>query len=161
MTSHGLFSLVESLPPSSLSVLFRGNHFAVLLKRGGGSTGISEELFTLVTDAGYAKTPEIVWESLSTLEGDSVFVNGNFKKYEAKETSGSIFPFYNQTPQNDFDADTDLALAMSLQEQENSRFGALSLSDETPPAASPIPGNRNQQAQKHLEGKDEAKCSLM
>ncbi|KNE61024.1 hypothetical protein, variant [Allomyces macrogynus ATCC 38327] len=73
LTVHGLHALATSLPVGSLAVLFRGNHFHVMYVRRIG------ELYTLVTDVGYAAHREIVWESLVSTDGDSVFVDGAFE----------------------------------------------------------------------------------
>ncbi|KAJ3362761.1 hypothetical protein GGF32_005564 [Allomyces javanicus] len=73
LTVHGLHALATSLPVDSLAVLFRGNHFHVMYVRRVG------ELYTLVTDIGYAAHREIVWESLVSTDGDSVFVDGAFE----------------------------------------------------------------------------------
>ncbi|RKO83854.1 hypothetical protein BDK51DRAFT_23319 [Blyttiomyces helicus] len=77
LTYHGLSLLSETLPPNSLSVLFRNNHFHTLLKRGSG------DLYTLVTDQGFLRTHGAVWESLGNLEGDSEFVDGLFRPFES------------------------------------------------------------------------------
>ena len=65
LTYHGLYSLTESLEPNSLNVLFRNNHFSVLFKRNKESS----LLYTLVTDSGYQKESNVIWENLSTVEG--------------------------------------------------------------------------------------------
>jgi hypothetical protein len=49
-------------------------------------SGENEELYTLVTDEGYAKTPDIVWENLVSIEGDSFFMMGSFQRYEPPAT---------------------------------------------------------------------------
>lgn len=84
-----------SLPPKSLSVLFRNNHFYTLYKHTfppresvsltvqlSNWIGFDEtdranhqyELLTLVTDQGYQKDDQIIWETLSNMEGDSIFL---------------------------------------------------------------------------------------
>ncbi|KAJ3414040.1 Ubiquitin carboxyl-terminal hydrolase MINDY-1 [Chytridiales sp. JEL 0842] len=75
LTYHGLNSLVESLPPHSLSVFFRNNHFSTLYKHH------EKGLFTLVTDQGFVNAHGAVWETLSNVEGDSEFVDGTLKEY--------------------------------------------------------------------------------
>ena len=74
LTYHGLQSLMETIPPDSLAVFFRNNHFLTLFKRG------DRELYTLVTDQGYAGQETIVWETLNNVEGDSAFVDSHFKR---------------------------------------------------------------------------------
>ncbi|KAJ3281467.1 Ubiquitin carboxyl-terminal hydrolase MINDY-1, partial [Blyttiomyces sp. JEL0837] len=79
LTYHGLNSMVESLPPNSLGVLFRNNHFSTIFKHP------EHGLYTLVTDQGFARTSGVVWETLSNVEGDSVFVDGLFREYEHRD----------------------------------------------------------------------------
>ena len=67
LTEEGLASLSRLQPQTA--VLFRNAHFCVLAVRHG-------KLFTLVSDAGYADEPAVVWESLS-LRGGSFF-SGDF-----------------------------------------------------------------------------------
>ncbi|KAI9152408.1 hypothetical protein H9P43_009198 [Blastocladiella emersonii ATCC 22665] len=71
LTVHGLISLATALP-DALYALFYNNHFFTLYKRADGA------LYTLVTDVGYAEHPEIVWETLASMDGDSVLVDGGF-----------------------------------------------------------------------------------
>ncbi|EDV29330.1 uncharacterized protein TRIADDRAFT_18339 [Trichoplax adhaerens] len=72
LTYHGLYTLYEELKPEQLCVLFRNNHYSTLYKH-------KDELFILVTDIGYSTEKEIVWETLSNIEGDSSLVNHEFK----------------------------------------------------------------------------------
>jgi hypothetical protein len=73
LTYYGLSLLCESLAPGQFYVLFRNNHFSTLFKHSNGS------LYTLVTDQGFLREPHVVWETLSGIEGDSVFVDENFR----------------------------------------------------------------------------------
>eukprot|EP00760_Papus_ankaliazontas_P019052 PhM_4_TR17854/c1_g1_i1/m.14110 len=71
MTTHGLFQLVQSVAEGELSMLFRANHFAVLTKHKG-------RLHTLVTDVGYMRHPNAVWERITDADGNSEFVDEGF-----------------------------------------------------------------------------------
>ncbi|KAJ6262243.1 Ubiquitin carboxyl-terminal hydrolase [Drechslerella dactyloides] len=75
LTSYGLNILQTKLPLGSWNIFFRNDHFSVLYKHA--STG---ELYTLVTDSGYASYEEIVWESLvdGTGRGGAYF-SGDFR----------------------------------------------------------------------------------
>ncbi|KAI5297396.1 hypothetical protein KEM56_004852 [Ascosphaera pollenicola] len=74
ISEYGLACLQQALQPGSISVLFRNNHFATLYKHPETLT-----LFTLVTDAGFASRPEVVWESLDDLRGNRTrFLSGDF-----------------------------------------------------------------------------------
>jgi len=64
LTHHGLMRLHEHVGEDALCVFFRNNHFATLTRHDGG-------LYLLVTDLGYANTPEIVWEKLDDIDGDT------------------------------------------------------------------------------------------
>lgn len=39
---------------------------------------LQNELFQLVTDQGFLHEPNVVWETLSNIEGDGMFVDGRF-----------------------------------------------------------------------------------
>ncbi|GAA5921337.1 hypothetical protein JCM3775_003000 [Rhodotorula graminis] len=79
LTYPGLSALCTSpslLPPSGLAALFRNSHLSVLYRRptlpSTSSTSASTsgpELFTLVTDAAFAREEGIVWESLEDVDG--------------------------------------------------------------------------------------------
>ncbi|KAF3921390.1 hypothetical protein ABW21_db0200047 [Orbilia brochopaga] len=75
LTSYGLNVLQTKLPLGSWNIFFRNDHFSVLYKHA--KTG---ELYTLVTDSGYASYEEIVWESLvdGTGRGGAYF-SGDFR----------------------------------------------------------------------------------
>jgi hypothetical protein len=42
---------------------------------------LQNELFVLVTDQGFLSEPNVVWETLSNVEGDGHFVDANFRTY--------------------------------------------------------------------------------
>ncbi|EER40613.1 DUF455 domain-containing protein [Histoplasma capsulatum H143] len=66
LSIFGLEHLQRCLKPGSMSILFRNDHFSTLFKHP-----LSNQLFTLVTDAGYAGHEDIVWESLVDVDGDA------------------------------------------------------------------------------------------
>ncbi|KAK6528776.1 hypothetical protein TWF694_004013 [Orbilia ellipsospora] len=75
LTSYGLNVLQSKLALGSWSIFFRNDHFSALYKHAR-----SGELYTLVTDSGYASYEEIVWESLvdGTGRGGEYF-SGDFR----------------------------------------------------------------------------------
>ncbi|CAI5448911.1 unnamed protein product [Caenorhabditis angaria] len=75
ITFHGLMKLCEKMKDGEIAVLFRNNHFHTILKR-------RDEIFTLVTDEGFFDEKNIVWESLSSVDGDSFFVDPQFHTYK-------------------------------------------------------------------------------
>jgi len=77
LTYHGLVMLHQQIKERELCVFFRNNHFSTLFKYNG-------ELYLLVTDFGYLNEPEIVWEKLSQIDGDNVFITQDFKPYYPK-----------------------------------------------------------------------------
>jgi ubiquitin carboxyl-terminal hydrolase MINDY-1/2 len=75
LTSFGLETLVRSLKPGEIAILFRNDHFSTLYKHPQ-----SHQLLTLVTDMGYAGHPEVVWESLVDVSGEGAeFFSGDFR----------------------------------------------------------------------------------
>ncbi|CAN7109535.1 unnamed protein product, partial [Brassica rapa subsp. narinosa] len=42
------------------------------------------ELYNLVTDQGYLNERDLVWEKLNEVNGDSVFVDGDFKVFKCE-----------------------------------------------------------------------------
>ncbi|KAL3809161.1 hypothetical protein ACHAXA_004660 [Cyclostephanos tholiformis] len=111
LTHHGLMRLHEHVREGALCVFFRNNHFATLTKQNG-------VLYLLVTDLGYANAPEIVWEKLDDIDGDTEYVNENFLRPTPRQemrpadgptmTPESLLARRNQT-ENDY----RLALAMN------------------------------------------------
>jgi len=66
LTTAGLQALREKLKDEQLCVFFRNNHFSTLYKKMG-------RLFLLVTDEGYADFPDVVWEGLESVRGDTCY----------------------------------------------------------------------------------------
>ncbi|KAH7447288.1 hypothetical protein KP509_01G100500 [Ceratopteris richardii] len=126
LTYYGLFCLQEGLKERELCVFFRNNHFSTMFKYKG-------EIYMLMTDQGYMNQPDIVWEKLDEVHGDTVFVTGNFTEFQAGGSSsvwdeqGAIAATTNylsshQQPSRGVNesnfTNRDLELAMSLQHQE-------------------------------------------
>lgn len=75
LTAHGLKTMADALGPGSIAILFRNDHFSTLYKHPH-----SGQLFTLVTDMGYAGHDEVVWESLVDVSGENCeFFAGDFR----------------------------------------------------------------------------------
>ncbi|SPQ20392.1 7320e82b-e416-44f5-9026-7648acdd7c2e [Thermothielavioides terrestris] len=75
LTRFGLDVIRRAMKPGSVAILFRNDHFATLYRHPQ-----TLELFTLVTDAGYAGHAEVVWESLVDVNGESAeFFSGDFR----------------------------------------------------------------------------------
>lgn len=124
LTIYGLASLHDGLHNNQLAVLFRNNHFNVLLKREGG-------LYILVTDQGYLYEPDIVWEHLSNVDGDTQLLNWELRPFTAhalntpSTTAVTTDDIGNRADIVDShvnrDSDADFALAMQLQHEEEER----------------------------------------
>lgn len=134
LSPFGLTQLTAELQPGSVSIFFRNDHFSTLYKHPQ-----SQQLFTLVTDAGYASHAEVVWESLVDVTGfNSEFMSGDFRAV-GHGPSGSAAPAGPRTSSaavNSTSAvseapsealisqeqrDADYAYALSLQFQEDER----------------------------------------
>ena len=62
LTDYGLQQLHSTLREGELAVFFRNNHFSTLTKHSG-------VLFNLVTDIGYERERNVVWDLLSEVRG--------------------------------------------------------------------------------------------
>ena len=110
LTYHGLEQLHEHIGDNTLCVFFRNNHFATLTKNAG-------VLYLLVTDLGYANTPEIVWEKLDNIDGNTEYTNEFFAKptprVELKPVTGpGIAPELLLAQRSQAESDYQLALAI-------------------------------------------------
>lgn len=130
LSVFGLDHLTASLAPGSFSILFRNDHFSTLYKHPH-----SRQLFTLITDAGYASHAEVVWESLVDVNGSNTqFFSGDFRpvghapaappskghtatRKDASHTVGSNQQHHGSPSQEQTDADYAYALALQFQEE--------------------------------------------
>jgi len=74
LTYFGLSELHRVIAEGQSVCFFRNNHYSVLHKYKG-------QLYNLVTDEGYFREGDIVWEHLDEVEGDSDFYNGRFQRF--------------------------------------------------------------------------------
>jgi len=127
LTYFGLAELHREIKEGQGVVFFRNNHYSVLHKYRG-------QLYNLVTDVGYCREVDIVWERLDEVEGDSDFYSGQFNKFvphaqrpaqrppEGTVVTGS--PVVNGTAVAvrgtpvDAQCDADAALAQRLHQEE-------------------------------------------
>jgi ubiquitin carboxyl-terminal hydrolase MINDY-1/2 len=136
LSGFGLDCLAKTLAPGSVSILFRNDHFSTLYKHPQ-----SHQLFTLVTDAGYADHAELVWESLVDVNGSKAeFFAGDFHpvahaptgsgSLAGQRTSSNGATYHAATTheklsdvssQHNEQTDADYAYALSLQFQEEAR----------------------------------------
>ncbi|KAF2298897.1 hypothetical protein GH714_028962 [Hevea brasiliensis] len=124
LTFYGLFCLQDGLKERELCVFFRNNHFSTMFKYDG-------ELYLLATDQGYLNQPDLVWEKLNEVNGDTLFMTGNFKEFKAESHANDTWDEHNAMAstadyiasidtgaQVGLDMNSDLQLAIALQQQE-------------------------------------------
>ncbi|XP_791130.2 ubiquitin carboxyl-terminal hydrolase MINDY-1 [Strongylocentrotus purpuratus] len=128
LTYHGLCELNSTIKEEELCVFFRNNHFSTLYKH-------KNELYVLVTDQGFLTESNVVWETLSNIEGDSYFVDGNFQRRAV--SSGPLNPPPPMSTSQQID--TDLLLALSL--QDNNPQGGEGASNNQQPNAEEAPAD--------------------
>ena len=120
LSPFGLTQLTTRLAPGSISIFFRNDHFSTLYKHPQ-----SHQLYTLVTDAGYANHAEIVWESLVDVTGfNSEFLAGDFRAV-SHAPSGSAGPTDPAGPR------TSSAAAISTPAAAESSGGELSSQEQS------------------------------
>ncbi|CAA0838843.1 Protein of unknown function (DUF544 [Striga hermonthica] len=125
LTIYGLFCLQEKVKERELCVFFRNNHFNTMFKYEG-------ELYILATDQGYLNQPDLVWEKLDEVNGDTLFMMGNFTEFKMDDQSNnstwdeqnaisSTADYLNSmdgVPPSGSSFNSDLQLAIALQQQE-------------------------------------------
>ncbi|XP_057487035.1 uncharacterized protein LOC130773120 isoform X1 [Actinidia eriantha] len=124
LTIYGLFCLQDGLKERELCVFFRNNHFNTMFKLDG-------ELYILATDQGYINQPDLVWEKLNEVNGDTLFMTGNFKEFKVESRINDTWDEQNAMASTaDYLAsidnsvhvnssfNSDLQLAIALQQQE-------------------------------------------
>ncbi|KAL9246765.1 hypothetical protein vseg_020259 [Gypsophila vaccaria] len=124
LTFYGLFCLQEGLKERELCVFFRNNHFSTMFKFEGA-------LYLLATDQGYMNQPDLVWEKLNEVNGDTLFMTCNFKEFRLESSSNGTWDQQNAVASTaDYLAsiggsspdgsnmNSDLQLAIALQQQE-------------------------------------------
>ncbi|KAI1607901.1 hypothetical protein EDD37DRAFT_614548 [Exophiala viscosa] len=136
LTPTGLEVVQETIAPGTFAIMFRNDHFSTVYKHPE-----SGQLFTLITDAGYADRDEIIWESLLDISGKhNEFFSGDFMPVSHHDGAddSSTHPASRRTSQlltvNNPDVatplspqeqqeqhDADFAMALQLQEEEEQR----------------------------------------
>ncbi|KAK9698644.1 hypothetical protein RND81_08G120300 [Saponaria officinalis] len=124
LTFYGLFCLQEGLKERELCVFFRNNHFSTMFKFEG-------ELYILATDQGYLNQPDLVWEKLNEVNGDTLFMTCNFKEFRMDSSTNGTWDQQNAVANTaDYLASidssspdgsnmtSDMQLAIALQQQE-------------------------------------------
>ncbi|KAJ7944848.1 Protein FAM63A [Quillaja saponaria] len=92
---------------------------------------IDGELYLLATDQGYINQPDLVWEKLNEVNGDTLFMTGDFKEFKLDNHANNTWDEHNAVAstadylasidtasQAGLDINSDLQLAIALQQQE-------------------------------------------
>ncbi|XP_038687943.1 uncharacterized protein LOC119987198 isoform X2 [Tripterygium wilfordii] len=124
LTFYGLFCLQDGLKERELCVFFRNNHFSTMFK-------YESDLYLLATDQGYINQPDLVWEKLNEVNGDTLFMMGNFKEFKVDNHGNDTWDERNAIANTadylasvggaahaDLGINSDLQLAIALQQQE-------------------------------------------
>ncbi|PHT92519.1 hypothetical protein T459_00401 [Capsicum annuum] len=124
LTIFGLFSLQEGLKERELCVFFRNNHFNTMFKFEG-------ELYILATDQGFINQHDLVWEKFNEVNGDTIYVTGNFKEFKVEDNANITWDQQSavartadfissvESPEGGHPTfNSDLQLAIALQQQE-------------------------------------------
>ena len=134
LTPYGMSTVQDALASGSFAIMFRNDHFSTIYKHPQ-----SGQLFTLITDSGYADRDEIIWESLVDITGsNNEFFSGDFMPVSHSQAQpsnedptqinhqqhltvpdGSNAPLSPLEQQEQHDA--DFAMALQLQEEEQQR----------------------------------------
>ncbi|CAH8533172.1 unnamed protein product [Dicrocoelium dendriticum] len=94
LTYHGLFILSSAVSDDQLAVFFRNNHFNTITKHDG-------RIYVLVTDMGLLSEPNVVWEVLNDVDGDTEFVDSAFHLYSPETASSTTIPPSSAAPDSD------------------------------------------------------------
>ncbi|XP_033114369.1 ubiquitin carboxyl-terminal hydrolase MINDY-2-like [Anneissia japonica] len=122
LTYHGLCEINSTIKDDNPCVFFRNNHFSTLLKH-------ENQLYHLVTDQGFLRESNVVWETLTNVEGDCNFLNADFN---TRSPSMPDSPPMTQDQQ----ISNDLLIALSLQENDQ---GCQEDPPEAPVEQAPVP----------------------
>ncbi|ROT35224.1 hypothetical protein SODALDRAFT_329410 [Sodiomyces alkalinus F11] len=98
LTPWGLEVIAKAMKPGMVAILFRNDHFSTLYLHPH-----SHQLLALVTDAGYTSHAEVVWESLTDINGlNTEYLSGDFRVVggasQFSDAAGHSTPWYEGQP---------------------------------------------------------------
>ncbi|KAG5980648.1 hypothetical protein E4U55_003808 [Claviceps digitariae] len=129
LTAWGIEVIGKAMRPGTFAILFRNDHFSTLYCHPQ-----TLQLLSLVTDAGYHKHNEVVWETLVDVNGENTeFLSGDCRVVgsigaDRGRDWTTVQDNRGKNRQHDVEAatlspleqeDRDLALALQLQEEED------------------------------------------
>ncbi|XP_019422808.1 PREDICTED: ubiquitin carboxyl-terminal hydrolase MINDY-2-like isoform X2 [Lupinus angustifolius] len=170
----------DGLKEREICVFFRNNHFSTMFKFEG-------ELYLLATDQGYINQPDLVWEKLNEVNGDTLFMTSNFKEFKVEEnhesstwnennvmtSTADYLASIDSASQADLDINSDLQLAIALQQQEfeqqpppprNPQQSSISGSSRLvtgPQVARNTGRHSSSSSSPKTDGKSKEKCTVM
>lgn len=169
LTQYGLEQLYQlnDDDEDKLWVFFRNNHFGTLAKHSDG------HLYLLVTDLGYASVPEIVWEKLDVIDGNTQYFTQEFTPSRVMgHLEGGRMPekleTYLESHPNPREAtDYLLALAMNDDNQDDlmaaaqkasleEQGGTIAIMDDNTPSSALLQETYARMARQHNEAASEA-----
>ncbi|XP_003748263.1 ubiquitin carboxyl-terminal hydrolase MINDY-2 [Galendromus occidentalis] len=139
LTMFGIRQLLATMKDHELAVLFRNNHFSTLMKH-------NNQLYQLVTDQGFLTEHMVVWESLTNVEGDGQFTDGDF---------GQTPPQLSREQQ--IEQDEQLARQMQMEEEEQAASAAAPASTPTEVTTPRAEGERRPPAEAPRDPKPESR----
>ncbi|KAF6133952.1 hypothetical protein GIB67_040716 [Kingdonia uniflora] len=195
LTIYGLFCLQEGLKERELCVFFRNNHFSTLFKASYKLSPFfcfrfclqfNNELYLLATDQGYLCEPSLVWEKLNEVNGDTVFMTGNFTEFNlenqvkdtwdeqnARTTTADFLASIDNSEPSGSTLTSDMELAIALQQQEfenqpqrvsntqqSSAFGRSGLVTG-PQVSKTNPSNASTTSKHEGKSKEKNNCAVM
>ncbi len=110
LTYYGLSRLYSDVKEKEVSVFFRNNHFSCMFMMEG-------RLYLLLTDCGYARLSNAVWELLSDVAGDTVLVNSDFV---VEDMNTDDYPFSTLAPYDVAARGDAVSLDLSLEMNQSS-----------------------------------------
>lgn len=115
LTYTGLTELTQYIKDGEMCVFFRNNHFATITK-------FEDTLYLLVTDLGYGNHPDIIWEKIDDINGDTEYFDETFKRTKQhlniEVAAGSSLTPEEVLAQTSAQ-EADYQLAMQLSRNEN------------------------------------------
>ncbi|KAL9647183.1 hypothetical protein ABK040_004898 [Willaertia magna] len=93
LTEYGLQQLHENIGERKLAILFRNNHFSVIVK-------IQKAILTLCTDELLLNETNIVWESLLSVNGEVQYYLGDFTPFLPLETHAQNYDYHREVNNN-------------------------------------------------------------
>lgn len=122
LTEYGISFLNELLPPGNLAIFFRNDHFSTIYK----PHWTDQPLMILVADAGFRRQKDIVWQSLSSVNGQDNFYDGLFQisPYDVAQDPATEAARLSISDDQAVNEALDFEYARQLQEEEDRRIAA-------------------------------------